>query len=277
MSGSVFALLMLAACLHASWNTLIKAATSPWFGTVLVAGFASLLALCALPFLPAPAVASWPCIAASVLLQLLYLWVIARSYGQAELGLVYPVMRGTAPLLVALCNVALLGEQLSGMAVAGIGVLCAGLLGMACSVPRGRRNGVGLALLNALVIAGYTLVDGVGVRLSAAPASYTLWIFLLCGLPLPLWAALRQPAALAAALRRDWWRGLLGGLGTISSYGLALWAMTQAPLAVVAALRETSILFGLLLARLVLGEHTGRLRLLAALVMLSGVVLLRLA
>ena len=277
MSGSVFALLMLAACLHASWNTLIKAAASAWFGTVLVAGFASLLALCALPFLPAPAEASWPCIAASVLLQLLYLWLIARSYGQADLGLVYPVMRGTAPLLVALCNVVVLGESLSGMAVAGIGVLCAGLLGMAGSAPRGRRKGVGLALLNALVIAGYTLVDGVGVRLSAAPASYTLWIFLLCGLPLPLWAALRQPAALAAALRRDWWRGLLGGLGTISSYGLALWAMTQAPLAVVAALRETSILFGLLLARLVLGEHAGRLRLLAALVMVLGAVLLRLA
>jgi hypothetical protein len=102
------------------------------------------------------------------------------------------------------------GESLGWLAIAGIAVLCAGILSMACSMHSGRRHGVLLALLNAVVIAAYTLVDGVGVRLSAAPASYTLWIFLLCGLPLPLWAALRQPAALCA-LRRDWWRGLLGG------------------------------------------------------------------
>ena len=277
MSGSVFALLMLAAALHASWNIMIKAAASAWFGTVLVAGCASVLAMCALPFLTVPAVASWPFIGVSVVLQLLYLWLIAHSYAQADLSLVYPVMRGTAPLLVALCNVAVLGEALSSMALAGIGVLCAGLLGMAASAAPGRRKGLWLALLNAVVIAAYTLVDGVGGRRSAVPLSYTLWIFLLCGLPLPLWSALRQPVALLSALRQDWWRGLLGGLGTISSYAIALWAMTQAPVAVVAALRETSILFGLLLAWLLLGERAGRLRLLAAGVMVLGACLLRLA
>jgi drug/metabolite transporter (DMT)-like permease len=277
MSASLFALLLLGAALHASWNAMIKAASSAWYGTVLVAGFASLLAMCALPWLPAPAVASWPYIAASVAMQVLYLWLIAHSYRVADMGLVYPLMRGTAPLLVALCNAAVFGESLGWMAVAGIAVLCTGILSMACSMKRGPRHGVLPALLNAVVIAAYTLVDGVGVRLSAAPASYTLWIFLLCGLPLPLWAWLRQPAALCAALRCDWWRGLLGGVGTIASYGIALWAMLHAPVAVVAALRETSILFAMLLARLLLGERPGRRRVLAALVMAAGVMLLRLA
>lgn len=277
MSASLFALLLLAAALHASWNAMIKAAASAWFGTVLVAGSASVLAMCILPFLPRPAVASWPFIAASVALQVLYLWLIARSYRVADMGLVYPLMRGSAPLLVALCNAAVFGEPLGSMALGGIIVLCAGILSMAFSIRGGPRHGVLPALLNALVIAAYTLVDGVGVRLSAAPASYTLWIFLLCGLPLPLWAVWRQPAALRAALRRDWWRGLLGGAGTIASYGIALWAMMQAPVAVVAALRETSILFAMLLARLLLGERPGRQRVLAAVVMAIGVMLLRLA
>lgn len=277
MSASLFALLLLGAALHASWNAMIKAASSAWFGTVLVAGSASLLAMCTLPWLPAPAVASWPYIVASVALQVLYLWLIARSYRVADMGLVYPLMRGTAPLLVALCNATVFGESLGWMAIAGIAVLCAGILSMACLMHSGPRHGVLPALLNAVVIAAYTLVDGVGVRLSAAPASYTLWIFLLCGLPLPLWAWLRQPTAFRAALRHDWWRGLLGGVGTIASYGIALWAMLHAPVAVVAALRETSILFAMLLARLWLGERPGRQRVLAALVMAAGVMLLRLA
>lgn len=277
MTAGVFALLLLAAALHASWNAMIKASASAWFGTVLVAGFASLLACCILPWLPAPALASWPYIAASVALQVLYLWLISRSYRVADMGLVYPLMRGTAPLLVAVCNAAVFGESLSSMAIAGIAVLCGGILSMACSVPQGPRHGVLPALLNALVIAAYTMVDGIGVRLSAAPAGYTLWIFLLCGLPLPVWACRYQPAALRAALRRDWWRGLLGGAGTIASYGIALWAMTLAPVAVVAALRETSILFAMLLARLLLGERPGRQRVWSALVMAAGAMLLRLA
>jgi multidrug transporter EmrE-like cation transporter len=212
MSASLFALLMLAAFLHASWNALIKAASSAWFGTVLVAGLPACW-----PCAPCRScrllLASWPYIAASVALQVLYLWLIARSYRVADMGLVYPLMRGTAPLLVALCNAAVFGESL----LAGYGRYRRavrrysehGLLDA-----QRAAHGVLPALLNALVIAAYTLVDGVGVRLSAAPASYTLWIFLLCGLPLPLWAALRQPAAVRLAARLVAWPA--GRVGTIS-------------------------------------------------------------
>jgi drug/metabolite transporter (DMT)-like permease len=134
-----------------------------------------------------------------------------------------------------------------------------------------------LALLNALVIAAYTLIDGIGVRLSGAPAAYTMWVFLLSGLPLAVWArAARRPVFLPY-LRRYWRQGIAGGIGTTASYGLALWTMTLAPVASVAALRETSILFGTMIAGLVLKEPLGPRRIVSACISAGGAALLRIA
>jgi drug/metabolite transporter (DMT)-like permease len=134
-----------------------------------------------------------------------------------------------------------------------------------------------LALINALVIASYTLVDGVGVRRSGAPAAYTLWLFLLCGTPLALWGLTVRRTSFLPYVRRYWWQGLAGGVGTSASYGLALWSMTRAPVAIVAALRETSILFGIVIAGLILKEPVGMRRVIAACVIAGGAALLRLA
>jgi drug/metabolite transporter (DMT)-like permease len=187
-------------------------------------------------------------------------------------------MRGTAPLLVALVSVLVLGAPLSATMWAGVGIICLGILGMASGARDENRKGVAFALANAVVIAGYTVIDGLGVRRSGAPAAYTLWIFLASGAPLAAWALrARGGAVLAAYVRRNWHFGLIGGAGSLASYGLALWAMTVAPIAVVAALRETSILFGAIISGLLLKEHVGWARFAAACTIALGAAVLRLA
>ena len=130
--------------------------------------------------------------------------------------------------------------------------------------------------MNAVVIASYTLVDGTGVRISGAPVAYSMWLFVLAT-PLFGWALVVRRSALLAYARANLWRGIVGGIGNLGSYGLALWAMTQAPVAMVAALRETSILFGLAIAALVLGERIGPVRVAAAGLIVLGAITLRLA
>ena len=137
--------------------------------------------------------------------------------------------------------------------------------------------GIVLALINACFIAGYTLVDGTGVRLAGSALGYTLWTFFMNGFCLLCWAMVARRREASRYLRQHWKKGILGGVGTMGSYGLALWAMTQAPLAVVAALRETSILFGALIAFIVLKEQLMPLRIVAACGIAAGAILLRLA
>lgn len=276
MPVAVFGLILFAAALHATWNAIVKGGGDTLMTTVLVTASAALVAAAALPLLTAPAPASWPFIAVSAVLQIVYFVLVAAAYRTGDMSRAYPLMRGTAPLLVALASAAWIDEPLSATAWTGLGVLCAGILGMAAEGRRGGgRTGLSLALLNAVVIAGYTMIDGLGVRRSGAPAAYTLWIFLLTGLPLAAWAVLARRRAFAAYAARNWRQGLAGGIGTLASYGLALWAMTMAPVATVAALRETAILFGVTISGLVLKERVGRARVAAACVIAAGAIILR--
>lgn len=276
MSWGVFSLVLLAAMLHASWNAIVKGGGDTRLSSVLVAGGCALVAAPGLWVLPPPAAASWPFLSASAVLQGLYFVLLARAYRVADMSQVYPLMRGTAPVLVTVVGFVWLGEILSGAALLGIGVICLGMFGMAVGWPRAARvEGVPSALGNALVIAAYTLIDGVGVRRSGAPVAYSLWLFVLTGVPLVLWALHAQGRAFADYARRHWRFGLIGGAGSLASYGLALWAMTQAPVAMVAALRETSILFGTLLSWLLLHETVGLRRVLAAGLIAAGAMALR--
>ena len=211
-----------------------------------------------------------------VILQVVYFVLVASTYRIADMSQTYPIMRGTAPLLVATASVGLLSESLSSFAWLGIAIICIGILSMAATPGIGQRKGLLLALVNAAVIAGYTLIDGVGVRKSGAPAAYTLWIFLLTGLALALWACAVRRREFWRYLARHWRPGVIGGFGTVVSYGLALWAMTAAPIATVSALRETSILFGVVISALVLKEQLTRRRIMAACIIAGGAIVLRL-
>ncbi|MEB8195516.1 DMT family transporter [Raoultella terrigena] len=277
MTINVFCILLFAALLHASWNAIVKASGDKMYAAISVSGSAAVIALLLLPFAPQPTLASAPYLLLSSTLQVVYTVLVAKTYQVSDMSQTYPLMRGTAPLLVAIVSVVFLGDRLSPLAWSGIGVICLAILAMAYNGRASSRRGVVLALINACFIAGYTLVDGTGVRLSGSALGYTLWSFLMNGSCLLGWATLARRHEVSRYLRQHWHKGLLGGISTMGSYGLALWAMTQAPLAVVAALRETSILFGALIAFVLLKERVIPLRIAAACGIAAGAILLRLS
>lgn len=278
MSGLVVAVVLFAALLHASWNAIVKAGKDIFLTTVLVSASAAGISLLALPWLDAPAPASWPWLVASSVAQLAYYSLLSAAYRAGDMSHAYPLMRGSAPLMVALASWPLLGERLSALQVAAIASICAGILGLYLATRVAGNNtarATTFALLNACVIASYTLIDGIGVRLSGAPAAYTMWIFVLNGAGLLCWTLTHRRHALASYARTQWRVALLGGFGTLASYGLALWAMTHAPVAAVAALRETSIVFASLIALLVLREKISTRRGLSIALIAAGAVLMR--
>ena len=277
MSLLAFGIVLFAAALHAGWNAVIKGAGDAGIMTALVVLGAGIVAVCLLPFLPFPALESWPFLGTSLALQTLYFGLVAATYKAADMSQAYPLMRGLAPLLVAGVGMVVLQEYPSPIAWAGVVLISAGVLSLALRGRTSHGRGVALALCNAVVIAAYTLVDGTGVRLSGSPAAYALTLSLLTAVPFTAWFLIKHRAQFLFELRRRWHLGLAGGLATVSSYGLALWAMTEAPVALVAALRETSIAFGTLIAFLVLREPVSPLRLLATGTIVAGAIVLRLA
>lgn len=276
MPTHVMLLVLLGALLHASWNAIVKSGGNKLGETGLIAGGGALVALLALPFIPLPAAASWPWLAASVAIHQLYYALVAAAYRAGDMGHTYPLMRGTAPLLVALVSAPLLGETLSAHAWIGVMLICGGILLLALHRHAAPRATV-MALANALVIAIYTLIDGTGTRLSGNAISYVLWLTLLEAFPLLTWLWLRDGQRFQRQLRQRGAIALIGGTCAIGSYGFALWAMTQAPVATVAALRETSVLFAVAIATFVLREVTGPRRIIAGILVVAGAATLRLA
>jgi drug/metabolite transporter (DMT)-like permease len=278
LSLSVIAFVLFGALLHASWNAIIKLGTDKSLDAALVSAGGAVACLPFLFLLPLPLPAAWPFIAASAVFQFAYFQLVAAAYRAGDIGLVYPLMRGVAPLLIAATSGFLLQETLSSGAIAGIAVICAGILTLAFEARKGGGHAIAIALANAVVIACYTYVDGIGARRAGNPISYTLWMSLLPPVLLFAWAISRRGAgAVAAHVKRNWWRGLLGGGGSIASYGIALWAMTKAPVATVAAVRESSILFALIISVVILKERASIWRYLAGGIIAAGVLILKLA
>jgi drug/metabolite transporter (DMT)-like permease len=277
MSVGVLLVVLLGALLHAGWNLLVKAGRDTRLSTAAVYAGAGLLAAVALPFLPPPARASWPFLAAASVTEILYSVLLAAAYSVGDLSHAYPLMRGSAPLLVALGSGALIGEHLSPGVWGGVVLVSAGIFSM---IVDARSQGhspaaTRLALLNGLVIATYTSLDGLGVRFSGEPVTYSLWLALIIGIPWLVWAAVSGGAGRWPTLRAHLPVAAFGGLGSVAAYTLALWAMTRAPVAAVAAVRESSIVFGTALGALVLRERVTRVRALAALAIVLGVCAIR--
>jgi drug/metabolite transporter (DMT)-like permease len=263
-----------AALLHATWNVLVKAGGDKELETINIAVGSGLVALAAALFLPAPARASWPWVAASALVHILYFIFLAGAYRWGELSYTYPVMRGGGPMIVALVGALVLGEVLPPHETLGVLLVCAGIFAFASG--RHDRRATAFALANAVVIAAYTLIDGQGARASGAPASYTMWFFTANGVVIFGYGLARRGAAVGAYWRAHWKRALIGGACAVGAYGIALWAMTRAPIAVVAVLRETAVIFGAFIAYFVLHEKLTRRRLAATGAVMLGLVALRL-
>lgn len=278
MPNDALLAVLLGALLHASWNAAIKSGRDKFLDTVLVAGGAGVIAAIGLPFLPLPAPESIPYLLTSSVLQLIYFLLVAAAYRTGDMSYAYPLMRGTAVLLVASASSLLIGEHLTMRAWIGILSISAGVLALTLLYRRSAPSlaPTAFALGNAAIIASYTLVDGIGARLSGQSVAYTLWLSLLTAVPLLAWTAWNRPAAFAGYFKARWVVGLGGGFCTLASYGLALWAMTRAPVATTAALRETSILFGMLISAGFLKERVGLPRMAAGVVIALGAAALRL-
>ena len=279
ISPAVMAAVLASAVLHAAWNALLKASPDKGLENISLAVARGLLALAAAPFLSLPAAAAWPWIAASVIVHIAYFWLLAAAYRWGDLSLTYPVMRGGAPALVALGGVVAFGEVLPWAETAGVALISVGILGFA-AVRHGdalaRGKALRFALLNAGVIATYTLIDARGVRVSGSALSYAVWFFLANSVVQSSIGFALRGAAVMPYFLRHWPRALVGGALTLGAYGTALWAMAYAPAALVAALRETSVLFAAAIGALFLGERFTRQAALATLAVLAGLVALRL-
>ena len=275
------------AALHAGWNALVKSAGDKTVDTALVHFLGAWVALPFLLMVGLPQAASWPFIAASLVIHIGYYIALAGAYEHGELGMTYPIMRGFAPLLVALGSGTLIGESPTPAAWLGtigitVGVALVGLAHPGEALHH--RKALAFAFANAAIIAAYTFVDGLGVRTEVAHGGealrYILILFVIDGLPYPLLVWLRRSPAqrreIVAYARGRWPLAALGGTASIGSYAIALWAMTRAPVASVAALRETSVLFAALLGTWLLKEKFGLQRALGTGVVVLGVMALRL-
>jgi drug/metabolite transporter (DMT)-like permease len=265
------------ALLHAVWNAIVKRGGDPLVDMALLTLGASVLAAPLLWLAPVPAPASWPFLAASNIIHVGYYVTLVGTYRHVELSVGYPLMRGSAPLLVTLAGVLLLGEQPTPAMALGIVLICLGVASLALA--HGWHALRGRALLwpfaNAGLIAAYTLVDAAGARASGAPVGYVLWMFFLEGLPFACFVRWRRgPDFIGAALSR-WRLALTGGACSALSYGIAVWAMTRAPVGAVSALRETSVVFALAIGALVLKERPSRRALAGVAAVLAGAVVLR--
>ena len=270
------------ALLHAAWNALVKSGRDKALDTALLHGLAALIALPFALWFGPPERAAWPYLGASLVIHIGYYIALVGAYRHGELGLTYPIMRGCAPLLVALASSAFIGEAPSGAAWLGIVGITLGVALVGLAQPGAalhHRKALAFAFANAGIIALYTVVDGIGVRLAGDALRYVLTLFVLDGVAYPLGVWLRRTheerREIVVYARSRWPVAALGGAASIGSYAIALWAMTRAPVASVAALRETSVLFAALLGAVLLKERFSGQRVLGTAVIVAGVMALR--
>jgi drug/metabolite transporter (DMT)-like permease len=279
MDSLVFAAVLLAAAAHAGWNAAIKRGLDPLVTTVLIAVGAGMLAVPVAASVGLPAAAAWPWAIASVIVHLGYFAGLIEAYRAGDMSQVYPIARGAAPLLTALVSTAWLGERLGLIGWIGLLCLVGGVMMLSLrgggELARLDRRAVGFALFTALTVCAYTVIDGIGVRASGNALAYTAAVFFGNAVIMALYGLARRGAKLLAGPWQLWRTGLGGGALQFASYGIALWAMTIVPIAVVAALRETSVLFGALIAVVVLREPVRPSRVAAAVLIVAGLVMIK--
>jgi drug/metabolite transporter (DMT)-like permease len=295
---SVTLAVLAAAVTHATWNAIAHGIKDQLLAFGLIGAGGILVAIPLVILFPFPLSACWPYLLASVVIHVFYNLLLMRSYRYGAFGQVYPLARGTSPLVVTVLAAVFAAERPSGFQVAGVLVVSAGLAvlvlagrragadpgpgaGSRGGSPGGSRGGSGIgraALIAAvgtgLTIAAYTTVDGLGVRLSGSSVAYIGWLMLLESLCVPAWALARRRHDLREVPGRVLGAGLLAGALSVLAYGLVLWAQTRGDLAPIAALRETSVIFGAIIGTVVFHEPFGRKRIAATALVVAGVLLL---
>ena len=278
--GAVPLVVLAAAVLHAIWNALAHEMRDHLVGFALinVAIIACTVVLACVT--PIPHAAAWPFIIASAVLEVLYQSLLLSAYRLGDFAQMYPLARGTSPLLVAIWATVVLGRPLGPVQLAGVLLISFGLLALA--FPKGLPSraqwpALAAAVGTGVMIASYTVVDGVGVRHSDTVLGYIVWIFLLQSPGFLLVAfAVRGRTLFSGVEKRVWIRGLTGGVLSLTAYGLVVWAQARGNLATIAALRETSIVIAALIGAAFFHERLGRFRMVASAVVVTGIALMEL-
>jgi len=277
MSFGIFLAVLFAALLHATWNAHVKFGTDKLQGMVLLSIAHAGIGLMMVLAFPAPDAASFIWLAVSVGFHLFYKSFLTLAYQKGDLSRVYPVSRGTAPVIVLIISLIFLKDSLTPHQITGVFIVACGILLMARGVfvHGEHRHLLPLALMAAMGTAGYTLADGIGARLSLHPSAFIGWAFLLDSTLFTTGALIFKGSQVLPKRPRIWAWGLMAGAASVGAYWIAVWAMTMAPIALIATLRETSVLFAVLIGVVFLKEHADKGKLVAALVILSGVILMR--
>jgi drug/metabolite transporter (DMT)-like permease len=278
MTPFIAGLVLLAALLHAGWNAMAKSGGTPQYS---IASYRLFSAVCCLPLLlvfPIPLAASWPMLLASMVIHTAYYVTLSKSYRVGDLSQVYPLFRGLAPVLVVLGAALLAQEYLPLGAMLGIGLVSAGLIsitfagGLVGKIP---RPALVWGLATSVLIAAYTVADGIGVRAAGNPFSYIIWLFVLEPIPIGTWLLLRDRSGWFGYMRAKPGKIVAGATAAACAYGMVIYAMGVAPMALVSSLRETSVIFAALIGTLLFREPFGRQRIIAAILVCLGVVLIK--
>jgi drug/metabolite transporter (DMT)-like permease len=272
---SALVIVLFAAVLHASWNALVKGASDRAVVIAAVSLTHALAGILLIAVSPAPSSASWLYILLSTVIHYGYYVLLFQAYRLGDLSQVYPIQRGLAPALVALGAFLIIGETLSLLGWAGLAAISLGIALLA--FPRGANRAdpraVAVAFVLGITIAGYSIVDGIGIRRSESPTGYMGWLFLFefpVGLVILGRRRLRRISVSAPVFAL----GLVGGVLAVLAYGLVLYAKTIAPLGAVSAVRESSVIFAALIGIVLFHERPVALRLFSAMIVGFGVIAL---
>ncbi len=276
MPTDALVLTLSAAVMHASWNAIVKVGMDRAMVLALIALAHTIVGAVMIAVAGIPDPASWAFILASTLLHYGYYVCLHHAYRLGDLSQVYPLARGVAPLLVALGAWAFAGEALPAAGWAAIGLASVGISAIALS----RRGGMWdhpptlfFTLATGVIIAAYSVVDGIGVRASGSPFAYMGWLF-VWEFPVTVFVMLRRGRSLRTVPMSSVVKGLAGGLLSVAAYSLVIYAATLAPLAAISAVRESSVIIAALIGTLLLGESHWRQRCGAALVVAVGIAFL---
>jgi len=278
LTTTVFAMVLGAALLHAVWNALVKVNGDRLIMVATMMTSQAVIAILVLPFVEFPTPASWPYIFASTALHTAYFLFLVMAYRYGDLSHVYPISRGSAPLIVALVSVVFIGETLSRQATLSIVLIALGI--MSLTLTRGASGfrepkPIFYALGTGVFIAGYTISDGLGARLADSAHSYVFWLNVFDGIPIILIAIYLRWGQVLTQVRTSWKAGVFSGIVSLAAYWIVLWAMTLAPMALVSAVRETSMIFAVLFGVLFLRERLNLARLASITITLAGTVMLK--
>ncbi|WP_225099171.1 EamA family transporter [Streptomyces sp. CoH27] len=277
MTPLVTAAVLCAAVTHAGWNAIAHRITDKLVGFTLISGGGVLIGLAVAPFTALPAGPAWPYLLVSSVVHIAYYALLMTSFRLGDFGQVYPLARGSAPLVVTVLAAVFAHEVPGGWALAGIAVSCVGLTGVSLWGLRGSRPhwaAIGAALATGLTIAAYTVIDGLGVRAAHSPLGYIAWLMAVQGVVIPAYMYARARADTVRLLRPYAALGLLGATLSVAAYALVLWAQTRAELAPVAALRESSIIVGAAIGAVFFKERFGTPRIAAAGLLVVGIGLM---